>query len=190
MQQLCFCVRLGFLFITIFRESFIILPLPNDLDNPQNKTFLQHNFFKYFPTLRAILKFLQRKSFSEQAHLFPKKNPIDRYNFEKSPPLANGDGLAPTSPFSKIFTIDIFFSYAIHDEYRQKLRETIPYLGEWLTSSDFDVKKLTTTALFKLSCNRDNSLLIYEKGAVKVCLGNILQLQITSMSCYLALSIF
>eukprot|EP00795_Rhopilema_esculentum_P013339 gene13339-4187_t len=58
-------------------------------------------------------------------------------------------------------------SYAIHDEYRQKLRETIPYLGEWLTSSDFDVKKLTTTALFKLSCNRDNSLLIYEKGAVK-----------------------
>ena len=60
------------------------------------------------------------------------------------------------------------FSYAINDEYRQKLRDTIPYLGEWLKSNNFDVQKYTTTALFKLSFNRDNSLLIYQKGAVKV----------------------
>ena len=44
------------------------------------------------------------------------------------------------------------------------------------------MKKYTTTALFKLSFNRDNSLLIYQNGAVKVFIASYFKLHLLMRS--------
>ena len=61
-----------------------------------------------------------------------------------------------------------FYSYGTNARFRHCLRDAIVYLGNWLKTEQTEVKHEVTHALFTLSDNEDNCILMYNCGVVEV----------------------